>query len=115
MTIRNKFSIIGITALLIGFAVIFFSRQNNQDGKVFIHAVPVQTVDGWGYHIMADEKIYISQEFIPGMTGKQGFKTSKDAMLVGDLVVKRIGAGLPPVITIKDLSDLGLAKDTISH
>src|SRR5258705_8458100 len=65
MTIRNKFSLIAIAALLISIAVIFFSRNSNTEGKVFIYAEPVQTKYGWGYNIIAGDKIHIRQEYMP--------------------------------------------------
>jgi len=110
MTIRNKYSLIGITALLISIAVIFFSRKDNHEGKIFLHAVAIQTPNGWGYTILTDEKIYIRQEYMPGIPGKQGFKTADDALMVGNLVVKRISSNQMPMITERDLDSLGLLK-----
>lgn len=108
MTIRNKYSLIGITALLVCFAVIFFSRQKMHGRDVYIHAEAVQTVYGWGYNILADKKIHIKQEFIPGIPGKQGFKSADDALKVGNLVLKKISSDLSPTVTIKDLDSLGI-------
>jgi hypothetical protein len=110
MTIRNKYSLIGITALLICFAVIFFSRQKMREGKIFLHAEAVQTVYGWGYNVLADNRIYIKQEFIPSVPGKQGFKSADDALLVGNLVIKKISNNLPPTVTGRDLDSLGIVK-----
>jgi Domain of unknown function (DUF4907) len=110
MTIRNRYSLIGITALLICFAVIFFSRQKMREGKIFLHAEAVQTVYGWGYNVLADNRIYIKQEFIPSVPGKQGFKSADDALLVGNLVIKKISNNLPPIITGRDLDSLGIVK-----
>jgi hypothetical protein len=110
MTIRNKYSLIGITALLICFAVIFFSRRKVHGGNIYVHAEAVQTVYGWGYNVLADEKIYIKQEFIPAVPGKQGFKSADDALRVGNLVVKKISSNLPPSITIGELDSLGINR-----
>ena len=110
MTTKKKYSFIGIAALLISIAVIFFSRKNDQEGKVFLHAVAIQTPNGWGYNILTDQKIYIKQEYMPGISGKQGFKTADDALLVGNLVVKRISANQMPMITRNDLDSLGLLR-----
>jgi hypothetical protein len=109
MTIRNKYSLIGITALLICFAVIFFSRHT-QERRIYIHAEAVQTVYGWGYNILADEKVYIKQEFMPAVPGKQGFSSADDALRVGNLVVKKLSTDLPPAITIGDLDSLGIIR-----
>ena len=107
MTTRKKYSLIVITALLC-FAVIFFNRQKSHEGKIFVYAVPVKTVNGWGYNIMAGEKIFIRQEFIPAVPGKQGFKTAADAQLVGNLVVKKITLKQWPTVTVSELDSLGV-------
>jgi Domain of unknown function (DUF4907) len=113
MTIRGKYSLIAIAALLTSFAVIFFSRHNaaSQEEKVFIYAEPVQTVYGWGYNIMAGDKVHIKQEYMPAVPGKQGFKSAAEAMMVGNMVVKKITANQLPTITIRELDSLGLYKD----
>ncbi len=110
MTIKTKYSLIGITALLISFAVIFFSRPkgDSHEGKIYLHAVPFQTASGWGYSVLAGEKIYIKQEFIPAISGKHYFQTEADAAKVGNLVVKRVSSNLQPTITPQDLTDLGI-------
>jgi hypothetical protein len=112
MTIRSKYSLIAITALLVCIAVIFFSRQKIHEGKVFLQAVPIQTKYGWGYDIMADDRKYIEQQFVPAVPGRQGFKSADDALLVGNLVVKKIISKQEPTISIRDLKDLGLMKDS---
>ncbi len=81
-----------------------------QEGKIFLHAEPVQTVYGWGYNVLADQRIYIKQEFIPGVSGKQGFKSADDAMLVGNLVIKKISSNQPPIVTARDLDSLGIVR-----
>jgi hypothetical protein len=106
MTIKNKYSLIAITALLVCFAVIFFSREK----KILLHAEAVKTSYGWGYNVLAGERIYIKQEFIPAIPGKQGFGSADDALRVGNLVVKRISAGLQPTISYQDLDSLGVLK-----
>jgi hypothetical protein len=108
MTIKNKYNLIGIAALLIVIAVIFFNRHKSHEGKVFLRAVPTQTAYGWGYDILVDDKVFIKQEYVPGITGKQGFKSADDALIVGNLVVKRISSNLMPMITRHDLDSLGL-------
>jgi hypothetical protein len=109
MTTSKKYSLITVTALLC-FAVIFFYRQKSHEGKVFVYAVPVKTANGWGYNIMAGERIFIRQEFMPAVSGKQCFKTADDAMLVGNLVVKKITQKQWPTVTAGELDSLGLSK-----
>jgi hypothetical protein len=115
MTIRKTYSLIAIAALLLSFAVIFFSKYKERSQKVFIYAEPVQTVYGWGYNIIAADKVYIKQEYMPAVPGKRGFKTAADAMLVGNLVVKKIAENKMQTITLHELDSMGLYKDSTYH
>jgi hypothetical protein len=110
MTIRRTYSLIAIAALLLSIAVIFFSQYAGRKNKVFIYAEPVQTVYGWGYNIIADGKIHIKQEYMPAVPGKQGFLSPVDAMMVGNLVVKKISANQMPTISIGELDSMGLIR-----
>jgi hypothetical protein len=110
MTIKKYLPLI-ITALLIGSAVIFFvNRSVRPPDEVFLKAVPVKTPYGWGYNIMADDKVYIHQDYMPAVSGKQGFKTPEDALRVGRRVIQKISHNELPAITEKDLEELGLLK-----
>jgi hypothetical protein len=115
MTIRKTYSLIAIAALLVSFAVIFFSNYRERNQKVFIYAEPTQTVYGWGYNIIAADKVHIKQEYMPAVPGKRGFKSAADAMLVGNLVIKKITENKMPTITIHELDSMGLYKDSASH
>src|ERR1700681_1218954 len=102
MTIRKTYSLIAIAALLTCFAVIFFSKYKSQDDKVFIYAEPIQTVYGWGYNIIADGKIHIKQEYMPAAPGKKGFKSAADALLIGNMVIKKISSNQMPTISVRE-------------
>jgi hypothetical protein len=47
---------------------------------------------------------------MPAVSGKQCFKTADDAMLVGNLVVKKITQKQWPTVTAGELDSLGLSK-----
>ena len=115
MTIRKTYSLIAIAALLISFAVIFFSKYKEHSQKVFIYAEPVQTVYGWGYNIIAADKVYIKQEYMTAVPGKRGFKSAADAMLVGNLVVKKITENKMPTISLHELDSMGLYQDSTTR
>jgi len=96
--------------VLLCFAIVFFVRHGNHDGKIYVYAVPVKTDYGWGYNIMAGERIFIKQEFIPALPGKLGFKSADDALRTANLVVQRICANQSRAITPGDLDSLGITK-----
>jgi len=108
MTIKRNFLIIVIAALLICFAVIFFNYKQHE-GKIHLVSVPMKTSYGWGYKIMADDRIYIQQDYIPAISGKKGFRTEVEAEKVGNLVVQRIATNQQPIITLADLNELQIS------
>jgi hypothetical protein len=115
MTIRKTYSLIAIAALLVCFAVIFFSHHAGPDRKVYVYAQPFHTDYGWGYNILADGKVHIKQQYMPAVPGRRGFKTEADALMVGNLVVKKITQNQLPTITIHELDSMGLYKDSASR
>jgi hypothetical protein len=119
MTIRNLFSLIAITALLIGIAVIFFIKDGRHKGEKFIYAVPLSNGSGWGYKIYegtedvkdtSADRIYIKQDYIPGIPGNHPFATEAEAMRVANFVIWKISTGRQPLINTRELDSLGIIR-----
>jgi hypothetical protein len=106
----NKYLILAIASLLISSAVIFFINRHAHAGKVYLKAVAVKTPLGWGYDIMAGDRIFIRQEYVPVLTGNQVFKTPEDALRVGRRVVEKISRNQSPALSRQDLEELGILK-----
>jgi hypothetical protein len=49
-----------------------------------------QSNGGWGYNILLNEKILISQPMVPAIDTIMPFPSEKSARKVGELVLKRI-------------------------
>jgi hypothetical protein len=118
-TSRKKYYLlfIGLILLLVSaFPAIHYYREKKEkeQGKVFVWVKPIQTPLGWGYDIIADEKIYIHQEFIPAVSGKHGFKTKEDALTVGKKVIEKISTGKLPSLTIRELKEMGVLNNVIA-
>lgn len=63
----------------------------------------------WCYDIYKDEKIFIHQNSIPGLSGNEGFKSKKDAANVACLVIKKLKNGeMPPTVTLYELKKLNV-------
>ncbi len=114
MTTKQKQIFIVCTALILFCAVFFYMRRSpSPDGLVYLHAEPIRTKYGWGYNILADQKLYIHQEFMPGLPGKHGFASADDALRVGNRVIEKIKANEMPHITREDLHALGVPLDSL--
>jgi hypothetical protein len=87
-----------------------------QNAEMYKHAnlsyaiTPSQN-NTWGYNILVDQKLMISQPSIPAIQGNQGFKTVSDAESVAKLVIEKLKSGnVPPSVTIEELKKLSVIK-----
>ncbi|MGQ7946361.1 DUF4907 domain-containing protein [Flavobacterium sp. WC2509] len=79
--------------------MLFVICQKEQDLKI----QSIKVTDGWGYQITNNDKIIIKQTIIPVIRNSKSFKTEKEALAVGQLVVKKLNANNSPTITKNDL------------
>jgi hypothetical protein len=64
---------------------------------------------GYGYDIFANDKMYIHQPHIPGISGNRGFKNGEDAQKVSELMIEKLNNNIiPPTITIEELNQLNI-------
>ena len=77
--------------------------------KIYVAVKTFETEAGWGYAIYTDNKLYIQQPFIPGVSGKHGFASQKDAQKAGGLVFRKMRQQQRfPVISRKELQEVGI-------
>ncbi len=67
---------------------------------------PLQKAGGWGYEILADDKIYIHQDCIPAIKSQKPFVSKAEAMLVGNAVIGKLQKGKLAGITVDELNQL---------
>jgi Domain of unknown function (DUF4907) len=112
------YNYIGI-GLLIAIGLVLYGghyfRQKKAREYVYLEAKAIQSQYGWGYDILAEGKLYIHQEFIPAISGRKGFETKEQALLVGNKVIAKIrNKEVPPTLTIQELKELGVIKDSFA-
>ncbi len=82
-------------------------KQDSHAAQMFVKAVPFKTADGWGYEIYADNKLYIRQALIPGLSGNRSFINKEDALKVGELVIHKMDVTHKiPFVSQTDLQQL---------
>ena len=64
--------------------------------------------NGWGYDILANNKIVIHQPVIPGVPGAVGFATQQEAQIIAGIVIEKIKSGEQPTITRQQLQHSGI-------
>ena len=90
--------------IIIGFSV--KTAKSANDRMLKVESVPLHNASGWGYEILVDHKIFIHQEYIPSVAGKNAFLTKEDAMKTAGLVIEKLVKGEQPAITKNDLTAL---------
>ncbi len=68
----------------------------------------IKTENGWGYTITQNDKIIIKQTIIPAVENNSSFKSKRDAMKVGELVLQKLNNNLSPTVTKNDLNLLSI-------
>jgi len=111
---NKKWLTVTLVLLVAGALFLFVRNRNKLSDQVYVEVKSVQGPLGWGYNILTDGKIYIHQEFIPAVPGKQGFKTEEDALKVGRKVISKIGQKELPSITVADLKEMGIGYDSLA-
>lgn len=61
------------------------------------------TAFGWGYTVSYKNEVIIKQSIIPAINDTKSFATEKDALKVGNLVVKKLKQNISPSVTKNDL------------
>jgi hypothetical protein len=63
----------------------------------------------FGYDILVNDRPFIHQPHIPGLSGKKGFATKEKAQKTAEFVVKKIrNNNVPPTVTKDDLNKMGV-------
>ena len=98
---------------LLAIALIFFVFKKfiKQENAIEVKAFKVQ--NGWGYDVYRNNKVYIHQTIIPAIEGRKEFVSQEQAIIIGNLVAKKLnqgkGGGLPQ-ITVEELDSLKITK-----
>jgi hypothetical protein len=87
-----------IITFLLGLLIFIFCQK-----KENLKVQSIKVNDGWGYCISKNKKIIIKQTVIPVISKYKSFKTEKEALIVGQLVLKKLETKLSPTITKNDL------------
>ena len=90
-------------------------EQNNPyaDAQITTKIIP-SAKNTFGYDILIESRPLVQlihQPNIPGLPGNEGFSTKEKAQKVADFVVQKIRRNeMPPIVTIKDLNNMGVLK-----
>ena len=113
MIFKRQWIFTGVLALAAATFFYIAFRQHGQYKKdhIFVEIKPIQTAKGWGYNIYTDGKVYIHQDIVPAIPTRMGFRSKEDAMAVGKKVYDRLVAGQMPMVTAKEVQDMGIIPE----
>jgi len=106
---KKIYSYLSVFFMIAMFTILFFYVQNIKTEEIELataeYALQIKQKDSfWIYEIYTNDELFIRQEYIPAVKGKQVFKTEEDAKKIGKLVVSKLSQNLFPVISQKDLN-----------
>jgi hypothetical protein len=101
---RPLFLIIAIVLLSIGACLAFIHTRKSD----VLNIETFRVSGGWGYNVLAGERIFIYQPFIPGIPGKKPFPDKKSALVAARMVKSKLKQGKIPSLTREDIMKSGL-------
>jgi hypothetical protein len=108
LTNKTKKRVIYPLLFIILSAIVIFNIVRISSGAEQNKVVTFKVEGGWGYRIYRGERTAIEQPFIPLLPGKTPFPTRQSAKRTGKLVLDRLEKGSVPVLTFKDLEEIGI-------
>jgi hypothetical protein len=66
----------------------------------------IRSDGGWGYDILANNKLYIHQPYMPAVEGKHPFSSRQFARKTGRLVIRKLKNHKVPSVTRDEIKDI---------
>ena len=66
--------------------------------------------EGYGYEIEVNNKVFIHQEYMPGVKGYKLFESKEEAQKVADIVIKKLNNNESPKVCTEELIKAGLIQ-----
>ena len=99
-----------VLPFIFSFACTYQSKQDKADNQKHtatdaysLSTFRLENGKGYGYEILKNNHVFIHQEFIPALEGKQFFKSSEEAKKIGDEVLRKVKNNKPPGITREEV------------
>ena len=81
--------------------------HSSTDDKIVLTAI--EEGNNWAFKIEVNGKLYIYQATIPAIGGNKSFKTKKDALKTGRLMVEKMKkTGELPTLSVEEIMSLNL-------
>jgi hypothetical protein len=102
--IKKKVVRLFFAAIVVAFLIFLSISPLPRDKKSAGYNVETyRSGDGWGYQISKDEKVIISQPYMPSVKGERSFPDEKSARDIGELVLFKLKQNINPAITNEEI------------
>lgn len=105
------FVVVGVALLSAVYLLVTLTTEMKEKDDDNLKVITFAVKNGFAYKILINDKVYISQEFVPAVSGLHRFCTEEDAKKTGELVKNKIILVHNPTITLEDIDKLNIALD----
>ncbi len=102
---RLHYVLLLVMLIIFGSVMLAGSRADDK-----ISASIISLDNGYGYEIKVNDKVFIRQEYIPGIKGYNHFNTEAQAQKVADLIVDKLKNNESPTIGADELIKTGVIQ-----
>jgi len=95
-TVKHNIKVLCLSAIIS--ALVIFLGVKDKSKQIFEARTFHGTV-GWGYEIFVNGKLFIRQEYVPGLPGHSGFAQEKQAAETARLIINKMKNGRPPTVS----------------
>lgn len=81
---------VSLLAVLFGLCVFGYRYSREADKAQRFEMQTFDTEGGWGYNILLDKKVIVSQPIVPVLDTVMPFPTEESAKVLGQIVLKKI-------------------------
>ncbi|MBL7742953.1 MAG: DUF4907 domain-containing protein [Chitinophagaceae bacterium] len=114
MTKQHNITVIAVAAVISAVTSFYIVKNNTKKGGHIIKARVFPVLNGWGYDILVDDSLFIRQESVPVITGKNGFSKKEYAEKTAELIINKMKRGEHPVVTTFELEHI-LSVNKLQH
>ena len=107
-TMTSKKWILLLLSVLIVALIAVVSVNNHRNSSGVSLRVFEMESNFWAYEVSVENKPFIIQEHIPGLSGNYKFKSERDARKCGELVLEKMKNSSFPVIRQHELDSLNI-------
>lgn len=102
LNIKKRIAVVVIVGLTVLFGVLCFPGRDRSGLTAF------RSEDGWGYSVRIREKVVIYQPYIPALEGNKPFRSRKEALRAGRMVITKMNDGADYSLTVEELIKAGI-------